>query len=61
MEMYLRFNQLTFATEINKVLAARMHLKGEALEWFQPYMKDYFDNWNPKKSAAEQEDTIDET
>src|SRR5436309_7245618 len=45
MEMYLRFNQSTFATEIDKVLAAGMHLEGEALEWFQPYMKDYFDNW----------------
>ena len=59
--MYLRFNQLIFTTKIDKVLAAGMYLEGEVLEQFQPYMKDYFDNWNPKKSAVEQEDIIDET
>ena len=59
--MYLHFNQLTFATEINKVLAARMYLKGEALKQFQPYIKDYFNNQKPKKSTAEQKDIIDKT
>jgi hypothetical protein len=38
MRLYLRVNQRVFQDARDQVLAAGMYMKGDALEWFQPYM-----------------------
>lgn len=43
MDLYIRFNQNTFATEADKVLAAGMNMEGDAMEWMQPMITDYLD------------------
>ena len=44
MEMYTRFNQATFSTDQDKILAAGNSMEGAAAKWFQPYMQDYLDS-----------------
>ena len=44
MSLHLRFNSGIFQTQQDKVLAAGMFMKDEALEWFQPYMQDYLEH-----------------
>jgi hypothetical protein len=42
-DLYLRFNQSTFANDPDKILAAGINLEGDALEWMQPVITDYLD------------------
>ena len=44
--MYYKFNQSTFTIEGNKVLAAEMYIKGDAIEWIRPYVDKYLENNN---------------
>lgn len=49
MDLYCRFNKASFATEQDKILAAGMHLKGDAAEWMQPLVDDFINHASPKE------------
>ena len=40
MRLFLRVNQRVFQLAKDQVLATGMYMKGDALEWFQPYMDE---------------------
>ena len=40
LRLYFRVNQKVFQEPKDQVLAAGMYMKGDAIEWFQPYMDE---------------------
>ena len=43
-ELYIRFNQVMFANEPQKVLWAASFMRGRAFEWIQTFMEDHLSN-----------------
>jgi hypothetical protein len=55
MDMYIRINNLSNASESNKVLFAGTYLTRAAFDWFEPFMRDFQEN--PKR--ADRKDSTD--
>jgi len=55
MRLYLRYNKATYPLQADQVLAAGMHLEGNALAWFHPSMENYLDNPEDERSAETRE------
>lgn len=53
MKAYLRFYAGTIRNQEDKVLCAAGFLRGDALNWFEPIMRDYLDNPNPERQDDE--------
>jgi len=53
LELYTRFNKLTFPTPRDEVLAATLHLEGDALDWVQPYVNDFLEHEGKDKDMME--------
>ena len=41
MDMHIRINNLSNADESDKVLFAGTYLRGPAVDWFEPHMRDF--------------------
>jgi hypothetical protein len=56
MNLYFSANSSSIAVEADKVLAAATFLEGEALAWFEPYLRAWFE-----ETEDERDDEITET
>jgi hypothetical protein len=52
MRAYQRFHMKHTATEASKVLHAASYLRGQALAWFEPRMRDYLENTDEAKDES---------
>ena len=53
LDTYIRLNRAMFKKESDKILFASAHLRSDALNWFEPTLRDYMEN--------EKKDRDDET
>ncbi|KAI6634416.1 hypothetical protein MCOR14_006232 [Pyricularia oryzae] len=50
---YLHFNEDNFDSDADKVTYAASFLKGDALAWFEPTLRDYLDHDEEENRKAE--------